>query len=359
MAVHILDTRFQLAPPYEHYFTFSIDVAATLELYCDGGDEGMLKRLDGFQDRKYAGQCLEIEKPDKEQPKYHVICIRPVQQGLTKAHPRKPDYARPTMCVPILPETAHPKSREPLTLSKLLPWDHCYHPTCYDLWARVRTEWRDYHDSPRAQFSESLCEALEEDGRYRQLLRAGLDDARIQRILDGQEDAPDTDDASEIDGRTCKTFLAKVPEFDDPEEDGIFVPVMRINHILSNVPEISDPSQLCGDVDLFREIVQEHQLARYGSVLFDPPEEPEVDDTSVADDFSFTYSITPGGSYSSLTEELGSDRPDTHELDSTSEESPPVSEPIRKGKWRVKSLLRRAMRNFVELVKWRKFSSKL
>ncbi|KAK0435010.1 uncharacterized protein EV420DRAFT_1488260 [Desarmillaria tabescens] len=109
-------------------------------------------------------------------------------------------------------------------------------------------------------------------------------------------------------------------------------------------------------------IVEEYQLARYGSVLFDPPEGPEVDDTPVPDDFSLTYSVAPGVSCSGLTEELSSDSPDTRELDSshsTSEESPPVLEPVRKRKWRVKSLFRWAMRNFVELVKWRKFSSKL
>ncbi|KAK0463723.1 uncharacterized protein EV420DRAFT_1104718 [Desarmillaria tabescens] len=180
MAVH--DMRYQLAPPLDHYFTFSVDVAATLELYCDGGDEFMLRMLEGMQDRRYAGHCLEVERPklSGETPKYKAIEIRPVQQGLTKPHPRKPDYARPTMCVPILPTTAHPKSREPLQVSKPLLWDNCYHPTYYDLWARVPSEWRDYQDSPSVNFSVALFKALKEDERYGQLLRAGLDDAEIQ-----------------------------------------------------------------------------------------------------------------------------------------------------------------------------------
>ncbi len=37
-----------------------IDVAATLEVYCDGGDDTMLQKLDGLQDKKYAGYCLEV-----------------------------------------------------------------------------------------------------------------------------------------------------------------------------------------------------------------------------------------------------------------------------------------------------------
>ncbi|KAK0196693.1 hypothetical protein F5146DRAFT_871429, partial [Armillaria mellea] len=71
--------------------------------------------------------------------------IRPVQQGLTKPHPRKPQYSRPAMCVPILPTTTHPESREPVEVSRgPLPWDNCYHPTCYDFFARVPSERRDY-----------------------------------------------------------------------------------------------------------------------------------------------------------------------------------------------------------------------
>ncbi len=34
---------------------FSIDVAATLELYCDGGNVSMLQKLDGVKNRMYAG----------------------------------------------------------------------------------------------------------------------------------------------------------------------------------------------------------------------------------------------------------------------------------------------------------------
>ncbi len=114
-------------------------------------------------------------------------------------------------------------------------------------------EWRDYQHSSRAKLSPSLLDALKEDRRYGELLRAGLDDGRIMRIINGLEDTPETDNASETDSQTCKTFFAKIPGTDESEEDAIFVPVMRIDHVLSNVPEISDPSQLYGDVDLFQE----------------------------------------------------------------------------------------------------------
>lgn len=55
-----LDSNNQVVPPWDSYLTFSIDVAATLEVYCDGGDDTMLQKLDGLQDKKYAGYCLEV-----------------------------------------------------------------------------------------------------------------------------------------------------------------------------------------------------------------------------------------------------------------------------------------------------------
>ncbi len=60
MSAPYTNTRYQLTPPYHHYFTFSIDVAATLELYCDGGDTAMLQKLDGVQDRQYAGYSFFV-----------------------------------------------------------------------------------------------------------------------------------------------------------------------------------------------------------------------------------------------------------------------------------------------------------
>ncbi|KAK0474282.1 hypothetical protein IW261DRAFT_1610687 [Armillaria novae-zelandiae] len=360
------NTRYQLAPPVDRYFTFSIDVEATLDLYCDGGDEVMKQKLEGIQNRQYAGYCTEIIEPDGEHPKYHVINMRPVQQGLTKPHPRKPRHARPTMCVPILPAIVHPRNREPLrVVNGPLPWDNCYHPTCYDYFVRIPMEWRDYLDSPFVYPSPVLDEAIVEDSRYGELLRAGLDDDRISRVIDGQEDGPGTDDTSETDSQVCKTLLAKIPGIDKPEEDCGFVPVMRIDHVLSNVPEISDPSELHGDLNVFLAIVEEYQLARYGSILLYPPEEPEFDDMSIPEIFSMTYSLTSSGSYSSLPEALDSDQPDSHTLDLSSvdesgeSEQLPVSAPGRKGKWRVKSLFRRVITDIVQFVKRHKFSTKL
>ena len=102
-------------------------------------------------------------------------------------------------------------------------------------------------------------DALEEDILHRELLsRPGLDEDRILRILDGQEEVPDKDvpdDASRrsTDSQASQIFLAEVPGCDQLEEDYTFEPVMRINLVLSDVPEIRDPSLLFGDLDLFQE----------------------------------------------------------------------------------------------------------
>ncbi|PBK78564.1 hypothetical protein ARMSODRAFT_1078099 [Armillaria solidipes] len=182
---------------------------------------------------------------------------------------------------------------------------------------------------------------------------SGLDEDHVLRILDGQEDVPETGNTSETDSQNCHMFFANIPGSEEPEEDRTFMPVLRIDHVLSNVPEISDPSQLWEDRDLFAEIVEEYQLEQYGPVVFD---DSPIEDEPLSDNFSVAYSLMSAQSGTS-TEELGPDSPDSRELDSSSEESPKAPEPSRKGKWKIKSLFRRAFTNVVEVLKWRKFSN--
>ncbi|KAK0441959.1 hypothetical protein EV421DRAFT_1811056 [Armillaria borealis] len=181
---------------------------------------------------------------------------------------------------------------------------------------------------------------------------------RIMRILNSVEDAPGTDNASETDSQIYETFFAKIPGPDKFEEDAICVPVMRIDHLLSNV---LDPSQLCGDLDLFKEIIQEYRLAHFGSAAF-PQLEPEIDNTRFPDNFSVYSSMSTASGTS--TEDLDSDSPDSHAPDlSLADEydvssNPPAPAPLWKGKLRVKSLFRRAITNLAEFLKEHKFSTK-
>ncbi|KAK0196764.1 hypothetical protein F5146DRAFT_1217759 [Armillaria mellea] len=303
-------------PPDNCYFTFSIDVATTLDLYCDGGDDAMLQKLSGLRDRVYAGYCVAVECRSNRENKFNTTYIRPVHQGLTKPYRRKSHYARPAMCIPILPETVHPRSREALRLSKPLPWSNCYHPTCYDVRARIPSERRDYSQSPRVMsFSPQIVKPLAEDSRYYRLLQSGLDEDQVLRIMDGQEDVPDTGHAPETDTQSCHMFFANIPGCEELEEDRTFLPVLRIDSVLSNVREISDPSQLWEDRDLFAEIVEEYQLERYGPVIYD---DSPIEDEPLSDSFSVAYSLMSAQSGTS-TDDLGLD---SRELDSSSEESP-------------------------------------
>lgn len=132
---------------------------------------------------------------------------------------------------------------------------------------------------------------------------------------------------------------------------------LRIDHILSNIPEISDPSQLCADRDLFQDIVEEYQLEQYGPVIYELPEDPPIEDEPLPDNFSMVYSLLSMASGAS-TKEHSPHSSDLPEPDS-SEESPQMPMPARKGKWRVKSLFWQAITNLVEVFKWCKVSSKL
>ncbi len=118
--------------------------------------------------------------------------------------------------------------------------------------------------------------------------------------------------------------------------------------------------------------MQEYQLARYGWAVFPQPE-PEMDITPFPDDYYSVYSSESAASETS-TEDLNSDSRDSHALDlSLADESdvssnPPAPAPPQKGaclysssnallyfcsigKWRVKSVLRRAIMNLVQFLK--------
>lgn len=57
--------------------------------------------------------------------------FNPLQQDLTVPIPSH--RVTEDMCVPVHPETRHPKNREPLKVNKPLPWTGCYHPTCHSI----------------------------------------------------------------------------------------------------------------------------------------------------------------------------------------------------------------------------------
>lgn len=308
----------------------------------------MLKKLSGLENKKYAGYCIERDLPTEGDNSFHTINIRPVQQGLTKRYPQDPYRARPAMCIPILPETFHPRSRTPLKLSKPLPWNNCYHPTCYDIRARIPKELRNYSETPRLRSSTPVInQPLIQDEEFYRLLRDGIGEDRVLRILDGTEERPDICiDTSDDPSETCTTFLAKIPGKEDLEADDGFTPVLRIDHNLTNVPEIYNPSELWEDRDLFRRIVHEYQLSRYAPVLLVGPQEPALSKDDITLEPSGDSMEDFGGSGSEASGSYGvRSLPDSDEVSQT-----PVRR--RKSKWRVKSPIKRAITKFIKLVKW-------
>ncbi|KAK0211123.1 hypothetical protein DFS33DRAFT_352767 [Desarmillaria ectypa] len=129
------------------------------------------------------------------------------------------------MCIPILLETAHPRARKPLRLSKSLPWSKCHHPTCYD----VLTGFLTAKNSPFGKKTRTM-----------RPMTLGLYFSKIS--------------------------ITNVPSSDEPEEDDTFMPILRINPDLSTVKEISESSKLYDDYDMFRDIVREYQMMRYGAL---------------------------------------------------------------------------------------------
>ncbi len=85
-----------------------------------------------------------------------------------RPHLRRVQHVRSSMCIPVLPETSYPRPREPLELSKPLPWSNCCRPTCYN------------------------CLETCSDGM-----------AGLFRILDSQEDAPATDALNDAVSQAC------------------------------------------------------------------------------------------------------------------------------------------------------------
>ncbi|SJL00854.1 uncharacterized protein ARMOST_04168 [Armillaria ostoyae] len=101
------------------------------------------------------------------------------------------------------------------------------------------------------------------------------------------------------------------------------MPVLWIDHILSNFPAIFNPLHL-GRPQVFSRIVQEYQLARCGLVLFQPLEAPPIDD-SPPDEFLIKCGFMPE-SYVAARDDLDSESSNSDQVYSSlpdSEDAPP------------------------------------
>ncbi len=215
----------QVVPPGASLFRFFHRCRCNSELYCDGGNVSMLQKLDGVKNRNVRRLLwVSLRLPSISRMKNHFYrsmdgLMREINTTLSTFG--QSNGASPSLilvnhstrdlrcCIPILPETAHPRSREPLELSGVLPWDNCYHPPVTTFVHVYEPNGRDYSQSPCVMLSAPLVKAIPEDIRYGQLLRAGIDDDEALRILDGRQDTPEMDLPDDISERYLAPIILK------------------------------------------------------------------------------------------------------------------------------------------------------
>lgn len=76
-------------------------------------------------------QELELPFPNRPWYRYTVLPVAPSLRPEDKAEGYTPD-----MCVPIFPNTSHPRERRSLRTEPVFPYNNCYH------WAGLRTDIR-------------------------------------------------------------------------------------------------------------------------------------------------------------------------------------------------------------------------
>ncbi|KAK1226827.1 hypothetical protein PQX77_010183 [Marasmius sp. AFHP31] len=114
---------------------FSIDVIATVEHLEDSKLTEACRKLSC---KKYVAMVEMRDQPGfwLKRP-YHTYEFKLIYQGLRKKDEEK--CIEPEMSVPILPNTHHPLSRQPLKPSMPLPWKDCYVSHLFGGSARCRS----------------------------------------------------------------------------------------------------------------------------------------------------------------------------------------------------------------------------
>ncbi|EIW54184.1 uncharacterized protein TRAVEDRAFT_77773, partial [Trametes versicolor FP-101664 SS1] len=101
----------------------------------DLNDPEALVAAEALQTKRYLVYLeyvsLELPFPNRPWYRYTVCPIAPSLRAEDKAEGYTPD-----MCVPIFPNTSHPRGRTPLRTEPVFPYDNCYH------WAQFRTDIR-------------------------------------------------------------------------------------------------------------------------------------------------------------------------------------------------------------------------
>ncbi|KAK1224897.1 hypothetical protein PQX77_012174 [Marasmius sp. AFHP31] len=122
-------------PQCDTIVVFSIDAIATVEHLEDPELTEACRKL-SF--KKYVAMVGMRDQPGfwLKRP-YHTYEFKMIRQGLRKKDEKR--CTEPEMSVPILPNTHHPLSRQPLAPSMPLPWQDCYVSHLFGGGARCRS----------------------------------------------------------------------------------------------------------------------------------------------------------------------------------------------------------------------------
>ncbi|KAF8879868.1 hypothetical protein CPB85DRAFT_445948 [Mucidula mucida] len=269
------DERGTLHVPWQGCFVaFSIDPAATLRYYCDGGDSVAKELVQNLACKQYAAYCVQWSAglPDPDAA-FNRMWLRPIQIGLTKPRPNRMDkFKRKTadMCIPILPTTEHPLGRTPLPISRPLPWSNCYQPTMDDFDVLVEPQNYDYSDTPR--FSSAADSAItrytSEDVKRINAMEAEYAVSPLE-VQDPVVNTSDSDSIESVDDYAPSlgddidavenTFFSSV---NAPMWNKIFTPAIKINSDLGVIKVLSDPVELWDEHAALKRIVDECKARR-------------------------------------------------------------------------------------------------
>ncbi|KAL0069397.1 hypothetical protein AAF712_003422 [Marasmius tenuissimus] len=226
-------------PRCDTIVVFNIDAVATFKHL---EDPELIEACRKLTCKKYVGMvgmvratlslvvCLELtkfsESLQRGQPgflpkrPYHTYSFKPIYQGLRTKDEEK--CIDPEMSVPVLPNTHHPLSRQPLAPSIPLPWQDCYVSHLFGGVARCPT-------TMLKEKPAHVCE-LESTNAFQSTLLMDEDRRNQQTRLNtaqkaqyvGMEDPMDDDSAE-------SGYYDSEDEEDDPELEG--APLFNIDII--------------------------------------------------------------------------------------------------------------------------------
>ncbi|KAK0466127.1 uncharacterized protein EV420DRAFT_811017 [Desarmillaria tabescens] len=230
-------------PCMGEYVVIQIDPFTSLEsssLY----DPEVIRACQAMRNKKYVA-CLTWALPSTSKYLSGTVCF--VSQGLTSGNPI--EDVTPAMSLPILPNTFHPESREPLDPKEPLPWPDLYQQTQAVAKIRFRNVPADGKQSPHAL---SISE------RYELLLGQEVDECRREDLVRARQKAEAVDCESAT-SSSCTALASSDAGWSVDETvctDSVaghgslteIVPVVEMSIDLESVDVVNDPWEFFEEV---------------------------------------------------------------------------------------------------------------